>query len=76
MASFKFTRIEVDVVSPGDWEWDDLDDVAEAISSGPCSGQINEVSVKYLSAEQARENLLAHGSDPDLLPGLGDEGDG
>lgn len=65
--SYKKTRIVVEVLSAGDWDWDDLADVSMAIESGPCSGQIVDCDVTYLDAGEMAEALKAQGSDPEFL---------
>ena len=65
--SYKKTRIVVEVLSDGDWDWDNLADVSMAIESGPCSGQIVDCDVTYLDAGEMAKALKAQGSDPEFL---------
>ena len=66
-SSYKKTRIIVEVLSAGDWDWDNLADVSMAIESGPCSGLIVDCDVTYLDAGEMAEALKAQGSDPEFL---------
>lgn len=67
MTAYKKTTITVEVLSDGNWEWDDLADVAYAITEGECSGVIVDTDVKFMSAQEMGEALVAQGSDPDFL---------
>ena len=73
-ASFKKTVIKVEVISDGDWKWDNLSDVAHAISNGGCSGSVEEDHVEFLSEEDTARALIKQGSDPSFLLGEGWEG--
>ena len=65
--SYKKTRIIVEVLSAGDWDWDNLADVSMAIESGPCSGLIVDTDVTYLDAGEMAKALKEQGSDPEFL---------
>ena len=65
--SYKKTRIIVEVLSAGDWDWDNLADVSMAIESGPCSGLIVDCDVTYLDAGEMAEALKGHLTHPEFL---------
>lgn len=67
--SFKKTRLIVEVLSDNDWEWDNLGDIAYAITDGDCSGTVSVESIQYLSPEDTAQALVEQGSDPAFLLG-------
>lgn len=69
------TTIIVEVLSEDvPLEFDDLEEVHNAISSGACSGQYTSTS-EELTGKQCADALTAQGSDPGFFQ-LDDNGDG
>ncbi len=48
-------------------EWDNLSDVAYAITNGDCSGKITDEKVERLNAHDAALALQEQGSDPEFF---------
>lgn len=65
--SYVKTVITVTVLSEGDFEFENLDDMTASITYGDCSGNYEVTSVEYLTREQMAEALKAQGSDPEFL---------
>lgn len=65
--TFFKTTITIHVLSEGaPLEWDDLGDVAYAISEGGCVGCVEESEMKILTFAQAKEFCDAYGSEIDF----------
>ena len=61
------TVIQVTVLSEGPFEYENLNDVYNAITEGDCSGEVKTVEACYLNGKQAAEALIAQGSDPEFF---------
>lgn len=62
------TTFKVEVLSEeAPVEWDDLSDVAYAITEGECSGKITDERVERLNAHDAALALQKQGSDPEFF---------
>jgi len=70
---FYQTKIVTTVLSEEPFEWDNLNDVAYAISRGDCSGHTKECDHKVLTAKQVVKALQAQGSEPGFFQ-LDDDG--
>ena len=64
---FHKTVITVTVLSEEQFEWDNLEDIAYAISAGDCSGEVKETSHKVITAKQTASELQSQGSDPEFF---------
>jgi len=67
MKKFYKTIIQVEVLSEEPFQWNNLSDVNDAITDGNCSGKVTEISSKTLNAEEVREALTEHRTDPDFF---------
>ena len=67
------TTYKVEVLSEERLDCDSLATIAYEIIEGDCSGSLEEVSVQQLTADEAREALIAQGSDPGFFQSLSED---
>jgi hypothetical protein len=72
MSNRKFYRTEIKVVVS--FKYDNLHDVALAITTGDCSGEYKTANSTILTGKQIAEALKAQGSDPGFFQ-LDDQGE-
>ncbi len=60
---FYETTITVKVLSEEPFEWDDLPDIAYAITDGSCVGDVKEASTRRLDGKETADTLAAFGSE-------------
>ena len=71
MSRFYRTIIITEVLSDGEFEWDDLKDVHHAIREGDCSGIANQVSSHEITTEELIKACRRHDTDPEFFLGEG-----
>ena len=75
-AERKFYRqvVQVEILSEdAPLEWDNLADIHYAITTGDCSGKLNELIAEEVDGRKMAELLIKQGSDPSFFR-LDDEG--
>ncbi len=75
MRTLHRTVITVDVLSDHPFEFDDLEDLHFAITSGDCSGRWVVTRTEQVDGRRMAQLLLEQGSDPDFF-GQTDDGEG
>jgi hypothetical protein len=64
---FYKTTLQVTILSEEPFEWDDLSSVHHSVTSGDCSGDIEEIERITLNGKECASALIAQGSDPEFF---------
>ena len=71
MSRFYKTIILTEVLSDGEFVWEDLKEVHNAIRDGDCSGTVNQVSSHEITTEELIKSCRRHDTDPEFFLGEG-----